>query len=209
MRGSRYLPSTCYPWLFIRHRLLSQTSSWRDWDELKQHLLKEWRRRLPKRYRKSADWSRFLGRVKRCYRVLMSRKKRLVRVKTSRLGGMGLFARKRLKRGILKNVTGWLHRVSAEDVERIQENYKEGSVVVGDQGESYVMTGPASLLNHSCDHYNAELCFDDDWKPVGEIRIRLVKCLRPGEEICINYGTSFWKNAKNTLQRQCKCRSCR
>ena len=208
MKGARYLPPTCYPWLFVRHRLLVLCKSWHDWNGLKQHLSVSVRHCLPKRYRKPQAWSRFLKRIKRCYEVLLNRKKRLVRIKTSPIGGLGLFARKRLKRGILKGVRGWLHRVSSKQVNRIQERYREASIVIGNEGESYIMSGPASLLNHSCQHYNAELCFDDAYKPVGEIRLRLLKCVVPGEEICIHYGDSFWKHAQETLGLQCQCQSC-
>jgi hypothetical protein len=69
--------------------------------------------------------------------------------------------------------------------------------------EWYYLAGPASLLNHACESFNAEYEFDERGVD-DEFFVNFTRDVNAGEEILVHYGDEFWKG----IQLKCLCVEC-
>jgi SET domain-containing protein len=124
--------------------------------------------------------------------------------------GVGLIARTTLKKGSVLPVFGTLHRsshrrtllldkVGDPNPLRLEQRTRSG----GKRTQWYYVAGPASLLNHSCKHFNAEFVLDK-CDADSSFSIKALRTILEGEEVLVNYGDDYWSG----IGLDCACATC-
>lgn len=107
----------------------------------------------------------------------------MVKIKTSRLGGRGLFAERDIKRGEIIEIAPVIVCPKSDlphlDQTELYNYYFEWS-----GGRAAVALGYGSLFNHS---YHANATYQRQFKK-DQIVYRAVKNIKKGEEVLINYN---------------------
>ena len=80
-------------------------------------------------------------------------------------------------------------------------------VPCGKRSRWFFLDGPVSLLNHSCENYNAQYRFDIR-DPHGCFAVEVLEDVGENEEITVHYGDEFWGWAKERFGLQCICDTC-
>ena len=217
----RYYPKTAFAWLYYREKLLAVEERL-SWSSVERALDKARYSEFPLYLRGNKAWWKVVANVKLFHKVLCDARAPFeVRVICGK--GLGIFASRRIipeKESI--RLFGFLRRLSHETACKLDE-LGETSMIqfrrrvlgkrrsvakkrrkVSERLEWYYLGGPAKLLNHACESYNAEYCFEGRGSS-GEFFIQLTREIKRGEEVLVHYGPEFWSN---NSKEQCLCRDC-
>lgn len=125
--------------------------------------------------------------------------KPLVCVKRSS-AGLGLFATDNINKGdFIIEYTG--ERIPTEEADRRGGKYLfilTDTITIDGKGRE----NTARYANHSC-RPNAEAEFDEDTMQINIVAKRTIK---PGEEVCYDYGKEYWN--EHIKPYGCKCAKC-
>lgn len=114
--------------------------------------------------------------------------------------GLGLFATDTIKKGdFIIEYTG--ERIPTEEADRRGGKYLfilTDTITIDGKGRENI----ARYANHSC-RPNAEAEFDED---AMQINIMAKRTIKPGEEVCYNYGKEYWN--EHIKPYGCKCTKC-
>ena len=210
-------PPSSYSWR--RFYKLIQTTGKCDYDKFRKLKI---RKNLPKRIRSSKrNYREYCNDLDKFHNCLFGKQSR-VYVKLVPNMGLGIFARKRLKKDEqLVDLPGARHMCSKTQVSNLEHFNNETCFVKmtrnaaanSPQRDCY-LSGTLALLNHSCTP-NAKMfeIFRKRGKTQKghgkhiDIFPYLLRTIRKDEQICLDYGESWW-NSDVKDQLICKCNSC-
>ena len=71
------------------------------------------------------------------------------------------------------------------------------------------MDGPAALLNHSCEQFNAQWRFDERGDGGdASFQVEVLRPVKASEEITVHYGDAYWEWVEEHLGIECQCDQC-
>lgn len=120
--GDKFYPTPSYTWRIYRQKLLSLAgdAKSKNGSELSRRLEQMRYSVFPKRFRSKMEWLRATRWIRKYYDVLEGAKSCL-EVRAVQNMGVGVFARKKIKKGVLTGLFGYLHRVSHETAIKLDE----------------------------------------------------------------------------------------
>jgi len=215
-------PKKTFVWHYFRDNILHTGGRSSTWDKVSDRLQEARQKSLPKRFRQQHAWCDFSRFSKQFHASLCDRSSQFY-CKVIQGVGLGIFARRKIEKGLNRTLHGYLRKLSHENVLRLDEmgetciiQFKRSLLCKRKRNPKkrrkrsqrvdwFFMDGPASLLNHTCKGENAEFCFDERGSD-GEFYVEILKQIEIGDQVLVNYGEEFWKDS--TSKEMCCCEHC-
>ena len=215
-------PASSYAWQVFRREWVQPNAQWRPkrasvlrkrWPAWMKSLRERRYSKLPRRFRQPRHWNALLKSLE-CFHDTLLDNNGLFFADTATVPemGSGVFAAQHLGPGDYVDLMGECHKISLSQKATLSTRCGETSFCLAQPGRSKQMeylSGPLSLVNHACPPANnAKFISWKDDPRLGHKRlgIRLIRPLRPGDEVLADYGTD-WKEGQGD-GFECKCSVC-